>query len=128
MCGCSMAFWRARGCGSRGLRVALAASTSSTHHSPTHETGEALAWALDPGVVAARRRVRELGSGDLGHHIFARVYDKPAKTFRAHLRLAGVTRAELFERTPHRRPIRVHPRPARLLARWRLLVVAPRSG
>jgi integrase len=91
------------------------------------KTGEARAWALDRGVVAALLRVRELTSGNLGHPIFPRVDDKPAKTFRAHLRLAGVTRAELFERTPHgARSACTTSAPAS--ARCRSRAVAPRSG
>lgn len=70
------------------------------------KTGEARTWALGDSVVAAFRAVSHLHSGD--ELVFPDVDDKAAKAFRAHLGVAKVTRAELFERNEHRRPIRVH--------------------
>ena len=73
------------------------------------KTGETRAWALDSDVALALTAVREArASEDASALVFPLLGDKPAATFRAYLRTAGVSRPELFERTPHRRPIRLH--------------------
>jgi integrase len=70
------------------------------------------AWALGPDVVRAlvwwrsqRPKAECVFSGDDGK---ALTWDHAADEYRRHLELAGVTRAELFERSAKRRPIRVH--------------------
>jgi integrase len=66
------------------------------------------AWALSPGVAAALEACRPDDAGD-DALVFARAMsDSAAELFREHLKLAGVTRAELFRRTASRLPIRVH--------------------
>lgn len=70
-----------------------------------NKTDDPRAWALAPGVAAALARFR--GEAD-GFVWLAQVRDHMADQFRADLRAAGVDRAELFERSPARQPIRVH--------------------
>lgn len=77
-----------------------------------NKTDDPRAWALDPGVARALRAwyaMRGKPAGDVlvfdgegfdWQHVAAR--------FRAHLRLAGVDRAELFEATRSRLRVRVH--------------------
>jgi integrase len=74
----------------------------------TNKTDDPRAWALAPGVVAALElwRAHSAGGGEL-------VFRAPnearlAEAFRADLATAKIDRAELFERSPTRRPIRVH--------------------
>jgi integrase len=97
-----------------GLRLGEALELRWRHLDLTHgtvrlertKTGEARTWALSDGVVAAFRCLRSQHEDD--DLVFSDVRTKAANAFRVHLRIAGVTRAELFERTPHRRPIRIH--------------------
>jgi len=80
-----------------------------------NKTDDPRAWALDAGVAAALARWRRHFHVDAADH--ERVFredgrplyvDQLAKQLRADLKIAGVTRAELFERTAVRRPLRVH--------------------
>ncbi len=73
------------------------------------KTGDTRAWALDPGTaeaLSAARRAR--ASEDESALVFPSAGPRPVKLFRAYLMTAGVSRPELFERTAHRRPIRLH--------------------
>ncbi len=83
-----------------------------------NKTDDPRAWALQPDVVRALARWRmrrgEPGSDAL---VFADDTGKPiatserthaVQTFRDHLRVAGVTRLELFEKSAMRQPIRLH--------------------
>jgi integrase len=73
-----------------------------------NKTDDPRAWVLTPGVAEALAAHRPDDSGD-DALVFARAMaDKAAVTFREHLRLAGVDRAELFRRSASRIPIRVH--------------------
>lgn len=71
-----------------------------------NKTDDPRAWALSPGVAAALEQWREHTEGALVFHVpnEARLAD----AFRADLKRAKIDRAELFERSPTRRPIRVH--------------------
>jgi integrase len=82
-----------------------------------NKTDDPRAWALSPGVVAALHAMRArrkaagvpVGSND---PVFilrtdGKKYD-PAKLFREHLRIAGINRPELFERSASRMHIRRH--------------------
>jgi integrase len=76
-----------------------------------NKTDDARTWALGADVARALEAWKKLcaDAGDTDRVFIGLV--KPyhlAKMFRAHLRAAGVTRPELFERTESRRPIRVH--------------------
>ncbi len=72
-----------------------------------NKTDDPRAWALSRGVVLALRAWR--GNAESCDRLFADFdASNSARTFRADLGLAGVTRPELFERTANRRPIRVH--------------------
>jgi integrase len=74
----------------------------------TNKTDDPRAWALAKGVAAAMAAHRPDDSGD-DALVFARAMsDKPAALFRAHLKLAGVKRPELFRRSASRIPLRVH--------------------
>lgn len=85
-----------------------------------NKTDEPRAWALSPDVAAALSRWRDMdrpaGANHAapGGHVFTGEngerlnVDRGAERFRGHLRAAGVTREVLFERSPARRPIRVH--------------------
>jgi integrase len=73
----------------------------------TNKTDDPRAWALAPGVAAALKRWRKLADG--GELVFRAPNEaRLAEAFRADLRAAKIDRAELFERSPTRRPIRVH--------------------
>ena len=80
-----------------------------------NKTDEPRAWALDSSVVRALKVWKELhGNPDANKRVFldanGGVLDdmKFAKLFREqHLKAAGVHRAELFERSKNRIPIRV---------------------
>ncbi len=78
-----------------------------------NKTDDPRAWALDPGVATAlalyRRECpeRELVFTDDAGGELDGVYHL-AEVFRRHLRAAGVTRPELFQRTKARQPIRIH--------------------
>jgi len=70
------------------------------------------AWALRSDVIRALSWWRESRSDD-SDRVFLGSKGKPLNTLRAHrlrahLRRAGVTRAELYETTPSRQAIRVH--------------------
>ena len=83
-----------------------------------NKTDDPRAWALDPGVVRALRaykRLRNPASEDELVFVDADgvglVEDHDSKIvtrFRRHLREAGIDRAELFERSDVRQPIRIH--------------------
>lgn len=86
-----------------------------------NKTDDPRAWALGRDVVlalAAWREVRALEGGAAAVAPGAPVFiqengavvnvDRGAERFRAHIQAAGVARAELFERTAARRPIRLH--------------------
>ncbi len=76
-----------------------------------NKTDDPRAWALDSGTAEALRRWRALrGKVADTSTVFEQVENRGhlADTFRAHLREAKVTRAELYEDSPSRRPIRLH--------------------
>jgi len=87
-----------------------------------NKTDEPRAWALAPGVSEAlatfrkksHANTREDGTAKSAEEMASELVfngfdeDRVAETFRAHLRLAGVKRAELFENNDNRRQIRVH--------------------
>jgi integrase len=76
-----------------------------------NKTDDPRAWALDPGTADALRRWRALRKREPSDAlVFGGVADRGhlAEAFRDHLRAAGVDRAELFEDSDARRPIRLH--------------------
>jgi integrase len=80
-----------------------------------NKTDDPRAWALDPGVARALKLWRDAFQADAepSDHVFREegrplYVDQMAEHLRADLRSAGVSRAELFERTAVRQPIRVH--------------------
>jgi len=80
-----------------------------------NKTDDPRAWALDPGVVRALKawRVGHCADADANQHVFSEdgrhlYVDQFARHLREDLKAAGVTRAELFERSPVRQPVRVH--------------------
>jgi integrase len=80
-----------------------------------NKTDDPRAWALDPGVAVALARWRRHFQPDASEHdpVFreagrALYVDQMAHQLRTDLKTAGITRAELFERSAVRRPIRVH--------------------
>jgi integrase len=76
-----------------------------------NKTDDPRAWALDPGTAEALRRWRAmLGAAPPDALVFGLVDNRGhlADGFRAHLELAGVTRAELFEQSEARRRVRFH--------------------
>lgn len=98
-----------------GLRISEALELRWHHVDLKHgtvrldrsKTGDARAWALDPGVTAALAAFR--GDAPLDALVFAGVpLKKAAATFREHLLMAQVKRSELHERTAERSPLRVH--------------------
>ncbi len=73
-----------------------------------NKTDDPRAWALTPGVSAALAHFRPDGADD-GELVFNVLNGgRMADTFRAELAVAGITRAELFQRTDARQPIRLH--------------------
>lgn len=73
----------------------------------TNKTDDPRAWALAPGVAAALEQWRGYGGGgELVFHVPNEA--RLAESFRSDLATANIDRAELFERSPTRRPIRVH--------------------
>lgn len=63
---------------------------------------------MSPGVAEALSLVRPSGASPEAL-VFGMVNrDRAAKLFREHLKLAGVNRAQLFERSKNRRQIRIH--------------------
>jgi hypothetical protein len=87
-----------------------------------NKTDDPRAWALDPGVALALKLWKEHFRGgvedgafilvepDIRKHPAARriCVDRLAVRFRAHLKKAKVTRPALFEKSPTRRPVRIH--------------------
>lgn len=82
-----------------------------------NKTDDARAWALDQGVTRALRAWWELRGRPAEGLVFIDGAGQPladkgdgkgCTRFRAHLRAAGVDRAELFERSDARQPIRLH--------------------
>ena len=80
-----------------------------------NKTDDPRAWALDPAVARALKLWRERFQTDAeaDDHVFredgrALYIDQMAEQLRTDLKTAGVTRAELFERTAARQPLRVH--------------------
>jgi integrase len=78
----------------------------------TNKTDDPRAWALNPGTTRALRLWRAICAdpppdalvfGDLDFD-----WNHAARSFRTHLKLAGIDRPELFVRTKARLPIRVH--------------------
>ena len=76
------------------------------------------AWALDPGVARALSALRaRLGKvedsapifvDDQGRSVASPAGEKGPARLRRHLREAGIVRAELFERSATRQPMRIH--------------------
>lgn len=77
----------------------------------SNKTDDARAWALDPGVTRALVAWRSVLSsqGKVPPLVFAGLsHSRAADVLRLDLRLAGVTRPELYETSKNRQPIRVH--------------------
>jgi integrase len=72
-----------------------------------NKTDDPRAWALDAGVVRALAKVRG-GAPDSALVFQLERRSQAAETFRKDLMAAGIDRAELFEESPRRMPIRVH--------------------
>ena len=73
-----------------------------------NKTDEPRAWLLTPGVSEALAKYRP-DTFKPSDPVFTGIEEKRvAEVFRAHLRAAGVDRAELFENNGNRRQIRVH--------------------
>jgi integrase len=81
-----------------------------------NKTDDPRAWALDPGVAEALRIWKELSakarpaSAKVFQHLDGKAIDRyeAAERLRDYLKLAGVTRAQLFERSERRLPLRAH--------------------
>lgn len=74
-----------------------------------NKTDQPRTWALDAGVVAALRSWKaEHPDAEPGDRVFPHAPTRLAARFRGYLKIAGITRAELFERSDARRPIRAH--------------------
>ncbi len=74
-----------------------------------NKTDDPRSWALDVGTVEALRRWAALTGSKPTARVFSPTNPAQlAEALREHLRTAGVTRAELFERSEARRPIRAH--------------------
>lgn len=79
-------------------------------HGGISKTGEVLSWEMFPGTREALVAYRK-GLGDPPDNalVFPPLSDtEQAKLFREHLRLAGITRPELFQERPGRGCIRFH--------------------
>jgi integrase len=76
-----------------------------------NKTDSARVWAMGAGVVRALTAWKKMQpDAETSDRIF-RDLEKPyhmAKTFRARLKQAGLSRPELFEKNEARRPIRIH--------------------
>ncbi len=76
-----------------------------------NKTSDPRTWVMDPSCTRALVAWRALRpNAQPNGRIFGAVF-KPyhlARVFRLHLKLAGLTRPELYERGPTRRPIRAH--------------------
>lgn len=88
-----------------------------TIHLDVNKTDEPRMWALDAGTVAGMRAWQAMvAPEDLSEHVFLDESGEPmdgvdkhfAARFRRHLQAAGITRSELFVRSAHRQPIRLH--------------------
>ncbi|MFO0713606.1 MAG: tyrosine-type recombinase/integrase [Sandaracinus sp.] len=82
----------------------------------TNKTDDPRAWALDPGVaraLGAYKRLRKPGSDDLvfvdaaGDSLVDEDDSKIVVRFRRDLKAAGIDRAELFDRSTARLPVRL---------------------
>lgn len=74
-----------------------------------NKTKQPRAWALDPGVVRALAKWKAMRPpSDDGEAVFHVHMKQLAAQFRKHLKVAGVDRSTLFERTASRQPIRAH--------------------
>lgn len=81
-----------------------------------NKTDDPRAWALDAGVTRALRAWKSLrGEPDPSELVFVDEHGAPVNrsghlclVLRRHLRMAGLTRGELFEKSKARHPIRVH--------------------
>lgn len=76
-----------------------------------NKTDDPRAWALDPSTAEALRRWRKtLPASPADALVFGTLDTRGrlADAFRSHLELAGVKRAELFERSSTRRRVRFH--------------------
>jgi integrase len=67
-------------------------------------------WRLGQNVARARHEKRRRDCGEAGDRVFHVTLNEnsAAKQFRRDLKAAGITRGELYERTPERSPIRAH--------------------
>jgi integrase len=81
----------------------------------SNKTDEARAWALDPSVVRALKKWKEIAPPDpkLGGIVFAESgktvgVEHLANTFRGHLDGVPGIRAQLFSKGANRSPIRIH--------------------
>lgn len=70
-----------------------------------NKTDDPRVWKMDPGVVRALHGWKPKNASGL---VFPRLGVWAAKEFREHLRTAGIDRAELFEKSERRSPIRIH--------------------
>jgi len=73
-----------------------------------NKTDDPRTWALDAGVAQALRAWHELGDKPDDERVFVDLGDVNVDTLRGHLRAAGLDRAQLFERSETRQPIRLH--------------------
>jgi len=78
-----------------------------------NKTDDPRAWALGADVAEALRRWHTYLGEPAGEVLVFQpegmvLPEARAKAFREHLQLAGVDRAELYERNAHRQPIRLH--------------------
>lgn len=78
-----------------------------------NKTDDPRAWALSPGVASTFRQLKPEGVR-ADALVFANAFDcasdkdHAARAFRKDLERAGIDRAELFESTERRQPVRVH--------------------
>jgi integrase len=97
-----------------GLRAGEARRLRWCHIDLTHgvlrvdvnKSGVPRMWALSDAVTRTLRAIHDKQQPD--ELIFPNVAVKAAAMFRRQLEYAGIDRPELFERSPQRRPIRVH--------------------
>lgn len=74
-----------------------------------NKTKQPRAWALDPGVARALAKWKAMRPPSAASEAVFHVHMKQlAAQFRKHLKVAGVDRPTLFERTASRQPIRAH--------------------
>jgi integrase len=77
-----------------------------------NKTDEPRTWKLGPDVVESLRQWRALRPSDgyvfVGEDGERLAFNSAAEMLREHLLIAGVTRAELFERSARRLPVRIH--------------------